>query len=111
MIQKGDLLEENSAKILIGVPQGIPRELVAEYLERCRGGLRLLNAAVGQNHFEQVRVLGHRMKGTGAPYGFSRLTEIGAGIEQAAKDQNGDALRRYVAELEEYLSRVEIAGE
>ncbi len=51
------------------------------------------------------------MKGTGAPYGFSRLTEIGAGIERAAADQNGVALREYVAELAEYLSRVEIAGD
>jgi histidine phosphotransfer protein HptB len=111
MIQKGDRLEPKAAKILIGVPQGVPRELVAEYLERCRNGLPLLDAAVGQDQHEQVRVLGHRMKGTGAPYGFRRLTEIGAGIEQAAKDQNSGALRRYVAELEEYLSRVEIAGE
>jgi HPt (histidine-containing phosphotransfer) domain-containing protein len=111
MIRKGDLLEPNSTKILIGVPQGVPRELVTEYLERCRGGLPVLDAAIGQNHHEQVRVLGHRMKGTGAPYGFCRLTEIGAGIEQAATDQNGGALRRYAAELEEYLSRVEIAGE
>lgn len=111
MVQKGGLLVENSAKILIGVPQGLPRELVAEYLERCRSGLPLLDAAVGQNHLEEVRVLGHRMKGTGAPYGFSRLTEIGAGIERAAMDRNVGALQRYIAELEEYLSRVEVAGE
>jgi HPt (histidine-containing phosphotransfer) domain-containing protein len=111
MIQEGDRLGPSSTKILIGVPPGIPRELVAEYLERCRRGLPLLDAAVAQNQHDQVRVLGHRMKGTGAPYGFSRLTEIGAGIERAAADQNSGALRQYVSELEEYLSRVEIAGD
>jgi HPt (histidine-containing phosphotransfer) domain-containing protein len=104
-------LEPTSTKILISVPQGVPRELVAEYLARCRSGLPFLKAAVGQNQHEQTRVLGHRMKGTGAPYGFARLTEIGAGIEQAATDQNSGVLLRYVAELEEYLSRVEITGE
>lgn len=104
-------MEPDATKILIGVPQGVPRDLVAEYLERCRSNLPLLQAAVDQNQHGQVRVLGHRMKGTGAPYGFSRLTEIGAGIEQAATDQNSAALRRFVAELDEYLSRVEIAGE
>ena len=98
-------------KILIDAPQGVPRELVAEYLERCRDGLSPLETAAGQNQYEQMRVLGHRMKGTGAPYGFSRLTEIGAGIEQAVADENSGALRRYVTELKEYLSRVEIAGE
>jgi HPt (histidine-containing phosphotransfer) domain-containing protein len=104
-------LDPKSTTILIGVPQGIPRELVMEYLERCRNGLLPLEAAVNQNQHDQVRILGHRMKGTGAPYGFSRLTEIGAGIEQAAADRNSGALRQYVSELEEYLSRVEIAGQ
>jgi hypothetical protein len=51
------------------------------------------------------------MKGAGAPYGFSRLTEIGALIEHAAADRNGGALREHVAELAEYLSRVEISSE
>lgn len=104
-------MDPKITKISIGVPQGVPRKLVMEYLERSRNGLRLLEAAVDQNQHDQLRVLGHRMKGTGAPYGFSRLTEIGAAIEQAATDQNSDALRHCVAELEEYLSRVEIAGE
>ena len=110
MILKGDLLEPKSIKILIDVPQGVPRKLVVEYLERCRSGLPLLEAAAGQNQHEQMRVLGHRLKGNGAPYGFPRLTEIGAGIEQAAAEQNSAALRRYVSELKEYLSQVEIAG-
>ena len=111
MLKKGDPLESTSTKILIAVPEGIPRELVAEYLERCRKGIPLLEAAVCQNQHEQTRVLGHRMKGTGAPYGFSRLTEIGALIEHAAADRNGAALREHVAELAEYLGRVEILGE
>jgi len=111
MIRKDNLLDPNLTKISIDVPQGVPRKLVTEYLERSRNGLLLLEAAVDQNQHDQVRVLGHRMKGTGAPYGFSRLTEIGAAIEQAATDQNSGALRRCVCELEEYLSRVEIASE
>lgn len=105
------ILEPDATKIMIGIPQGVPRDLVADYLERCRSSFVLLQAAVDQHQHDQVRVLGHRMKGTGAPYGFSRLTEIGAEIERAARDQNRGALRRLVADLEEYLSRVEIAGE
>jgi HPt (histidine-containing phosphotransfer) domain-containing protein len=104
-------LEPKATKILIDVPQDLPRKLVAEYLERCRSGLPLLEAAVCQNQHEQTRVLGHRMKGTGAAYGFSRLTEIGALIEHASADQNSGELREYVGELAEYLRQVEIAGE
>jgi HPt (histidine-containing phosphotransfer) domain-containing protein len=111
MYKKGNLLEPQATKIVIAVPKGIPANLVAAYLERCRRGLPLLEAAVRQNQHEQTRVLGHRMKGAGTPYGFSRLTEIGARIEHAAADQNSGALRECMAELAEYLSRVEIATE
>jgi HPt (histidine-containing phosphotransfer) domain-containing protein len=104
-------LEPKSTKILIGVPLGLPRTLVEEYLQRCRSGLPLLEAAICQNQHEQTRILGHRMKGPGTPYGFSRLTEIGDLIEQAAADQNSSALREQIAELANYLGRVEIAGE
>jgi len=104
-------LERKSSKILIDVPRGLPRILVAEYLERSRNSLPFLEAAVWQNEHEQTRILGHRMKGTGAPYGFARLTEIGDLIEQAAADQNSKALREHIAELAEYLNLVEIAGE
>jgi HPt (histidine-containing phosphotransfer) domain-containing protein len=104
-------LEPKPTKIPIRVPQDIPRELVAEYLERCRNGLPLLEDAACQDRHEQARILGHRMKGTGAPYGFSRLTEIGARIEHAAAGRNGSALREHVAELAEYLGCVEISGE
>jgi HPt (histidine-containing phosphotransfer) domain-containing protein len=111
IIQMGDLLELKPPKILINVPPGLPRILVAEYLERSRSSLALLEAAVCQNQHEQTRILGHRMKGTGSPSGFSRLPEIGDLIEQASADQNSSALREHIAELAEYLSRVEIAGD
>ena len=110
-VHTGDLSESKPTKILINVPPGLPRILVAEYLERSRSGLALLEAAVCQNQHDQTRMLGHRMKGTGSPYGFSRLTEIGDLIERSSADQNSSALREHIAELAEYLSRVEIAGD
>jgi len=104
-------LKPESTTILIAVPEGVPRKLVADYLERCRAGLPALKAAIYEDQHAQARVLGHRMKGTGAPYGFSRLTEIGALIERAATDQNSGALREYFAALVEYLSCVELVGD
>lgn len=100
-----------SERVLIRPPQGIPRALVTEYLECCRAGLPLLRVAAGQSQHDQARILGHRMKGTGAPYGFAKLTEIGARIERAATDQDSGELRNLVAELEQYLSRVDIDNE
>lgn len=110
-LDTGDLLEPKPTKILITVPPSLPRILVVEYLERTRKGLALLEAAVCQNQYEETRILGHRMKGTGSPYGFSGLTEIGDLIEQSSADQNSITLRENIAELAEYLNRVEIGGD
>lgn len=100
-----------SSRILICPPQSIPKELVVQYLERCRSGLPLLKAAASQRRHEEARVLGHRMKGTGTPYGFPKLTEFGAEVERAAAAEDDQALHRQVVALEEYLSRVDIADE
>jgi hypothetical protein len=51
------------------------------------------------------------MKGTGSPYGFPSLTGFGPAIEQAAAHENTPELAHLINQLEEYLSRVEIAGE
>jgi hypothetical protein len=48
------------------------------------------------------------MSGTGSGYGFARITEIGAALERAAREQNSDEIRVRVTELAGYLEHVEI---
>jgi histidine phosphotransfer protein HptB len=102
---------EPSARIVVHLPKGLPRRLVCEYLDDCQRDLCALDAALVERDYERVRVFGHQMKGTGTPYGFSRLTGFGAAIEQAAAHENTPELDHLIDQLEEYLSRVEIAGE
>jgi histidine phosphotransfer protein HptB len=98
-------------KIFICPPKGVPRTLVSEYLDRCRTNLPALKAALDQCEYEYARVYGHRIKGTGRAYGFPRLTEIGAVIEQAARSERIEELQDNLAALEGYLNRVEIVGD
>ena|SRR5579863_6909310 len=102
---------EQPARIVVQVPPGLPRKLVSEYLDDCRKDLSALNAALVERDYERARVFGHQMKGTGSPYGFPGLTRSGAAIERAAAQKDAPALDRLVHRLEQYLSRVEIAGE
>ena len=37
-------------------------------------------------------MMGHKMKGTGAGYGFSEMTTLGTAIEQAALRRDGAAI-------------------
>jgi hypothetical protein len=51
------------------------------------------------------------MKGAGGGYGFDAITEIGAALEEAAKQRNGAEIRDRVNELARYLDRVEVISE
>jgi HPt (histidine-containing phosphotransfer) domain-containing protein len=84
---------------------------VSEYLEDCQKDLSALSSALIERDYESARVFGHQMKGTGSPFGFPSLTQLGSAIEQAAAHKDTPALDHAVRQLEEYLSRVEIAGE
>jgi len=48
------------------------------------------------------------MKGAGGSWGFQRITDVGAALEQAAKSIDADASRKWVSELSRYLDHVEI---
>ena len=84
------------------------RELAPGYLERRRQDARTIMGSVEQREFETIRVLGHDMKGTGGGYGFDAITSIGSSLEQAARDQNSEEIRKLVPELAIYLESVEI---
>ncbi len=99
---------ENTARILIDVPEDLPRELVAQFLDSCREDLIRLEAALAANDYDRARRLGHQMKGNGKPYGFPGVTLIGSAIEQAAARSGATELASQIRLLETYLNLVEI---
>lgn len=81
---------------------------VPAYLKKCKQNTDALLDALDLADFKTVETLGHQMMGSGASYGFQAITDIGAGLEQAAGNANFDASRKWVGELSSYLNRVEI---
>jgi len=67
-----------------------------------------IHRALAEADFATIHMLGHRMKGDGGGYGFDRISEIGAAMEQAAEQRNHSACREQLAQLEELLARVEV---
>ena len=49
--------------------------------------------------------------GIGGGYGFDRITEIGAAIEEAAKRKDSEEIKRQLSALKDYLDRVEVRYE
>jgi CheY-like chemotaxis protein len=81
---------------------------VPAYLQNCRQNVMTMLDALDRVEFETVILLGHNMRGSGGAYGFQAITDIGAGLEQAAERADTDASRKWVGELSSYLDRVEV---
>jgi CheY-like chemotaxis protein len=111
-IRKSTLLAaiEEHAMGLVRVVASLA-ELVPGFLEGRRRDIDTIAAALERSDFDNVRILGHNMKGSGAGYGFNRITEIGASLEQAAGRQAPEEIRARSAELVRYLDGLHVVYE
>ena len=82
--------------------------LVPGFLEGRRRDIVTIAAALERSDYDSVRILGHNMKGSGAGYGFNRITEIGASLEQAAGRRAPEEIRARSLELVRYLDGLHV---
>lgn len=86
-------------------------DLIPTFLSNRHKELEALRAALSASNFEELRKLGHRMRGVGNSYGFERVSVIGKDIEDGARAGDSSALERHIAGYADYLSRVQVAYE
>lgn len=86
-------------------------DLIPTFMSNRRKELDTLRVALAAADFEQLRQLGHRMRGVGNSYGFDDVSDIGKLIEEGARSGDKAALEKHIAQYGDYLSRVEIAYE
>jgi signal transduction histidine kinase/CheY-like chemotaxis protein len=79
--------------------QSVVRAMVPEYLRNRRKDLETMETYLEAGRFDAIGTLGHNLKGSGTSFGLPLLTEIGAGIEVAAKARNRDGLRERIDQL------------
>jgi len=90
------------------VPDPELLDLIPGYLKNREEDVRALRDALSGRDFEEVRVRGHKMKGSGGAYGFERITQLGRALEQCARETDTAGIAVQIDELAEFLSRVEI---
>ena len=108
MPQKGET--GKGERIIVHVDEEI-EDLIPGFLDNRRKDVNALKEALARNDYETVRTLGHAMKGAGGGYGFDTITDIGSSLENAAKKNNTEGIRRRIDELADYLERVEVVHE
>lgn len=82
--------------------------LIPKFLANRKKEVIAMQEALIPQDFETVRKVAHGMKGAGGSYGFDRITEIAAAVEQAAKDGIPETIDRGLTRLGSYLERVEV---
>jgi HPt (histidine-containing phosphotransfer) domain-containing protein len=83
-------------------------ELIPAFLTRKHADLQTLNRALEANDLTTIAALGHKIKGEGGSFGFGIMSELGAALEAAGKKSDRESARQLVADLSDYLGKVEI---
>ena len=86
-------------------------DLIPVFMSNRRKELDTLRVALAAADFEQLRQLGHRMKGVGNSYGFARVSDLGRHIEDGARSGDRAALEATITSYSEYLAKVQVAYE
>jgi HPt (histidine-containing phosphotransfer) domain-containing protein len=86
-------------------------DLIPVFFKNRQKELESLRDALAGENFDQLRHLGHRMKGVGNSYGFAAVSEIGKRIEDAARTSDRNAIDVCIGEYADYLSTVQVIYE
>jgi HPt (histidine-containing phosphotransfer) domain-containing protein len=102
--------DAQNARIVVRVDRDL-EDLIPNFMANRQNDLIKMRNAVDTADYDTVRGLAHGLKGAGGGYGFDVLSEIAAALEQAAKAKNGGQIRVWLADLADYLEKVEIVYE
>ena len=86
-------------------------DLIPTFFTNRHKELETLRGALASGDWEQMRQLGHRMKGVGNSYGFAPISDLGRAIEDGAKANDAPGIDARLAEYAEYLEKVEVVYE
>lgn len=80
--------------------------IVPDFLNNRKKDCELIHQMLEKGAFDEIRVIGHRMKGAGGSYGFDDISEIGEIVEEASQKADHETIRAAVQRLANYLERV-----
>ena len=86
-------------------------DLIPVFFKNRQKEVETLRAALAAGDYEQLRQLGHRMKGVGDSYGFAKVSEIGKRVEDGARSTDQTLIDACIGEYADYLSRVQVVYE
>ena len=78
-------------------------EMQQMYVNHTSKELMSIMETLDTKSFDSLRTFGHNIKGSGGMYGFNEVTEIGAVIEAAAKEEDMALIKSNLNSLDSFL--------
>jgi HPt (histidine-containing phosphotransfer) domain-containing protein len=94
-------------KVIVQIDADL-EDLIPGYMKNRHKDIQQMRAHIDTGNFDAIRRIGHSMKGSGGGYGFDRITEIGANLEDAALENDIEAITLAIKSLSEYIEQVEV---
>jgi HPt (histidine-containing phosphotransfer) domain-containing protein len=95
------------SKLIISVDPDLA-DLVPGYFENRKLELQSLKHFFQQQKWMEIQMIGHKLKGNAASYGFEKLTDLGASLEESSKSKNQEKIHQLILEIESYLMSIEL---
>ncbi|OFZ87695.1 MAG: hypothetical protein A2W21_14485 [Betaproteobacteria bacterium RBG_16_66_20] len=83
-------------------------DLAEKFVESARRDTARARLALDARDLDQVRLIGHTLRGSASSYGFDAVARLGGLLEHAARNEDVDSADRVTTRLADYLARVEI---
>lgn len=88
--------------------ESVLEPIVPDFLNSRQKDCLLIQQMLEQDAFDEIRIIGHRMKGSGGSYGFDDISEIGEIMEDASLKADHEKIRAAIQRLAKYLERVSV---
>lgn len=90
----------------IDVADPFARQLMARYLKRRQRDVELLNEALADSDFQTIENMGHKLSGSGSAYGLDTVSTLGRDIEEAARRNDAERIRRLLDDYSVFVTSV-----
>jgi hypothetical protein len=104
-------LQNNSNANRVVKVKSYLKDMVPGYLENREKDIQEIGNLISLRDFEQIKILGHRMKGSGSGYGFEEISRCGLAIERGASAKDIEIIKEILSQLKDYLEKVEVIFE
>ncbi|MBF0171199.1 MAG: Hpt domain-containing protein [Nitrospinae bacterium] len=85
--------------------------IIPQFFDHIRDDIGQLEGASSEAFLKDAAIFGHSLKGTGAAFGFPRLTEMGRELEVGAKSGEQERARELLVSILAYINSVSYTAE